>query len=219
MDQKALDRLHFEGRIWMIGAFFLFVSVPFIFSAVTGIWPKLDEFLPGFLTTAMIFWPVAVIEVLTFSPMLGVGGTYLGFVTGNLTNMKVPAALNAQDALGLDKGSEAADAIATIAIATSSIVTMLIIIIGIILFIPLTPFLNSEALKPAFDNVIPALFGALGMVYIAKRPTIAMIPLAFMVIFFLIVRDGSIVGIMVPVGVILALSTARYLYKKGMIQK
>lgn len=203
----------------MIGAFFLFVSVPFIFSGITGIWPKLNEFLPGFLTTAMIFWPVAVIEVLTFSPMLGVGGTYLGFVTGNLTNMKVPAALNAQDALGLEKGSESADAVATIAIATSSIVTMLIIIIGIVLFIPLTPFLNSEVLKPAFDNVIPALFGALGMVYVAKRPTIALIPLVFMVVFFLIVRNGSIVGIMVPVGVILALSSARYLYKKGKISQ
>jgi len=219
MDNKALDRLHFEGRLWMIGAFILFVSVPFIFSGVTGIWPKADEFLPGFFTTAVIFWPVAIIEVLTFSPMLGVGGTYLGFVTGNLTNMKVPAALNAQDALGLEKGSETADAVATIAIATSSIVTMTIIIIGILLFIPLTPLLNSEALKPAFDNVIPALFGALGMVYVAKRPRIAAVPLVFMIVFFLIVKDGSIVGIMVPVGVALALVTARQLYKKGKIDR
>lgn len=212
------DQLHVEGRIWMIGALLLFISVPFVISTVTGVWPSFRNFLPGFIATAVIFWPVTTIEVFTFTPMLGVGGSYLGFVTGNLTSLKVPAALNAQDALGVDKATEEGDVIATIAIAASSITTTLIIVIGAILIIPLTPFLESEVLKPAFDNIIPALFGALGIVYVAKRVSIALVPIAFMILFFLLVPGSrDLVGIMVPVGVVIALLTARTLHKKGKI--
>jgi hypothetical protein len=219
MKRNYQDQLHFEGRIWMLGALFLFMSVPITISLVTGVWPTLTEFLPGFLATAVIFWPVTTIEVFTFTPMLGVGGSYLGFVTGNLTSLKVPAALNAQDALEVEKGTDQGDVIATIAIAASSIITTLIILVGALLVIPLTPLLEAESLKPAFDNIIPALFGALGIVYIAKRFLVAIVPVVIMIIFFLVVPGSAgLVGIMVPVGVVISLTMARLLYKKGMIE-
>lgn len=219
MENTYQDQLHKEGRVWMLGALSLFISVPLIISLVTGVWPTFALFFPGFFATAVIFWPVTTIEVFTFTPMLGTGSSYLAFVTGNLTNMKVPAALNAQDALNVTKGTEEGDAISTIAVASSSIITTLIIIIGALLIIPLTPFLESETLKPAFDNIIPALFGALGIVYIMKRWQVAIIPVIFMVLFFLLVPgSGGLVGIMVPVGVAISLGVARVLYKKGLIK-
>mgnify|MGYP001140980076 CR=1 FL=1 len=218
MKRTYKEQLHYEGRIWMLGALLLFMLVPITVSLVLGIWPSFDMFLPGFIATAVIFWPVTTIEVFTFTPMLGTGSSYLAFVTGNLTNMKVPAALNAQDALGLEKGSEEADVIATIAVASSSIITTLIIFIGALLIIPLSPVIESESLRPAFDNIIPALFGALGVVYIMKRVKLVIIPLLFMILFFLFVPgSGGLVGIMVPVGVVITLITARILYKKGII--
>lgn len=219
MKRTYQDQLHFEGRIWMFGALFLFLSVPITISIVTGIWPPLDKLLTGFIATAMIFWPVTTIEVFTFTPMLGTGSSYLAFVTGNLTNLKVPAALAAQDNLNIEKGSEAGDVFATIAVATTSIVTTLILILGILLFTELEPVLSSDALKPAFANVIPALFGALGVVYITKRIKIALFPILFMIIFFVFVPgSGGLVGIMVPVGVIISLVVARVLYQKGLIK-
>jgi hypothetical protein len=219
MKRTYQDQLHFEGRYWMLGALALFITAPLTISIVTGVWPTFDKFLPGFFATAIIFWPVTTIEVFTFTPMLGTGSSYLAFVTGNLTNLKVPAALNAQDALNIEKGTEEGDVISTIAVAASSIMTTLIIILGILLIIPLTPFLNSPVFRPAFDNVTPALFGALGIVYIMKRWLVAIIPLIFMIIFFLVVPgSGGLVGIMVPVGVGLSLVTARIFYKKGMIK-
>jgi hypothetical protein len=219
MKRSYQDQIHFEGRIWMLGALALFISAPLIISIVTGVWPSFDKFILGFIATASTFWPVTTIEVFTFSPMLGTGGSYLAFVTGNLTNLKVPAALNAQDALGIEKGTEKGDVISTIAIASSSIITTLIILVGALLIIPLTPLLDSPTLEPAFDNVIPALFGALGIVYIIKRWQIAIIPLIFMIIFFpLVPGSGRLVGIMVPVGVVLSLATASLLYKKGKIK-
>lgn len=219
MDRTYQDQLHSEGRIWMLGALALFISVPLTVSIATGVWPTFANFLPGFFATAVIFWPVTTIEVFTFTPMLGTGSSYLAFVTGNLTNMKVPAALNAQDALGVSKGTEEGDVISTLAVASSSIITTLIIIVGALLIIPLTPVLESEVLKPAFDNIIPALFGALGIVYIMKRWQVAILPVLFMIAFFLIVPgSGGLVGIMVPVGVGISLLVARALYKKGMIK-
>ena len=210
MKRTYQDQLHVEGRLWMIGALLLFLSAPIILSIGTGVWPTFAHFIPGFIATAIIFWPVTTIEVFTFSPMLGVGSTYLAFVTGNLTSLKVPAALNAQDALGVEK--------ATLAVASSSIITTLIIFVGALLIIPLTPLLESPALKPAFDNIIPALFGALGIVYISKRIKIAIVPLVIMMIFFPFVPgSGGLVGIMVPVGVVISILVARILYKKGMI--
>jgi hypothetical protein len=219
MERNYQDQLHYEGRIWMLGALSLFISAPLLISLITGVWPTLSHFLPGFFATAIIFWPVTTIEVFTFTPMLGTGSSYLAFVTGNLTSLKVPAALNAQDALGIEKGTDEGDVIATIAVASSSIITTLIILIGALLIIPLTPVLESPALKPAFDNIIPALFGALGIVYIMKRVMVAIIPLIFMIIFFIAVPgSGGYVGIMVPVGVGLSLVSARIFYKKGLIK-
>jgi hypothetical protein len=218
MERTYQDQLHVEGRLWMIGALILFLSAPIILSIGTGVWPTFAHFIPGFIATAIIFWPVTTIEVFTFSPMLGVGSTYLAFVTGNLTSLKVPVALNAQDALGVEKGTDEGDVIATLAVASSSIITTLIIFVGALLIIPLTPLLESPALKPAFDNIIPALFGALGIVYISKRIKIAIVPLVVMMIFFPFVPgSGGLVGIMVPVGVIISIIVARILYKKGMI--
>lgn len=219
MKRTYQDQIHFEGRIWMLGALALFISLPLLISIFTGVWPTFKNFLPGFIATAVIFWPVTTIEVFTFTPMLGSGSSYLAFVTGNLTSLKVPAALNAQDALGIDKGTDEGDVLATIAVASSSIATTLIIILGIILIIPLAPILESDVLKPAFDNVIPALFGAIGVVYITKRFKVAIVPILFMLIFFLVVPgSGGLVGIMVPVGVVISLVVARILYKKGLIK-
>jgi len=218
MKRSYQDQMHFEGRIWMVGALLLFLSAPVILSIGTGVWPTFAHFLPGFIATAIIFWPVTTIEVFTFSPMLGVGSTYLAFVTGNLTSLKVPAALNAQDALGVEKGTDEGDVISTLAVASSSIITTLIILGGALLIIPLTPLLESPTLKPAFDNIIPALFGALGIVYISKRVKIAIVPLLVMMIFFpLVPGSGGLVGIMVPVGVLISIVVARILYKKGLI--
>ncbi len=217
MNNTYKDQIHREGRLWMLGALFLFLSLPLTISIVTGVWPPFNYFISGFFATAIIFWPVTSIEVFTFSPMIG-SASYLAFVTGNLSGIKVPAAINAQEALGIEKGSEEADVISMIAVASSSITTTLIILIGIFLLIPLTPILESAILQPAFNNILPALFGALGVVFISKRWKIAILPIVFMLLFFaLIPGAGSLVGIMVPVGVVITVSSAYLFHKKGWI--
>ena len=150
--------------------------------------------------------------------MLGAGGSYLAFVTGNITNLKAPAALNALELVGADVKTEEGEVVSTIAIAVSSIVTTLIIVLGVVLITPLTPLLNSPVLAPAFDQILPALFGGLGVVYIARNWKIAVAPVLLMLILFISIPGlGSYVGILVPVGVLVALGVSRILYKKGLL--
>ena len=111
------------------------------------------------------------------------------------------------------------EVISTIAIAVSSIVTTLIIILGVILIRPLTPVLNAPVLAPAFAQMVPALFGALGVVFISKNIKIAVVPVIIMLILFIAVPalNAGTVGIMVPIGVLFTLGISRLMYKKGML--
>ena len=199
----------------MVGILLLFpVTVSILFSAPVD-W---KGFALGMLSTAPMYWAVGIIETFTYVPMLGAGGSYLAFVTGNITNLKAPAALNALELAGADVKTEEGEVVSTIAIAVSSIVTTLIIVLGVVLITPLTPILNSPALAPAFDQILPALFGGLGVVYIARNWKIAVAPVVLMLLLFLFIPGlGSMVGILVPVGVLTALCTARILYKKGLV--
>lgn len=210
------DRTHLFGRIWILTALILIFSFPIAACIYYDAWPGFTPVLKGLLGVAPIFWTVGLIEVLTYVPMLGTAGSYLAFVTGNLTNLKVPAALTAMENFDIKPGSEEGEVVSTIAIATSSIVTTAIIAIGVALLVPLTPILNSPVLKPAFDNILPSLFGGLAVVYVSKNWKISIAPLVFMVVLFLLVPSlsGS-VGILVPVGSLIAIGVARILYNKG----
>lgn len=212
---KKTDRY---GKIWIWTAAFIVLMVPVIISVKYDAWPSITGVLEGLLGVAPIFWTVGVIEVITYTPMLGIGGTYLAFVTGNLTSLKAPSALTAMENADVKSGTEEGEVISTIAIATSSIVTTLIIAAGVCVLSLIAPVLNSPVLKPAFDNILPALFGGLGVVYISKNWKIAIAPIVFMVALFLIVPSlaGS-VGVLVPVGVIITLIAARIMYKKGIV--
>lgn len=212
---KSTDRV---GKIWIWSAVVVVLMVPIAICIYYDAWPEMTAVLKGLLGVAPIYWTVGVIEVITYTPMLGIGGTYLAFVTGNLTSIKAPSALNAMENAGVKAGSEEGEVISTIAIATSAIVTTLVIAVGVVALAALTPILNSETLAPAFDNILPALFGGLAVVYVSKNWKIAITPIVFMVVLFLAVPSlASSVGILVPVGVLITLGAARILYKKGWV--
>ena len=109
--------------------------------------------------------------------------------------------------------------VSTVAIAVSSIVTTIIILLGVILIIPLTPVLESPALAPAFAQLLPALFGGLGVVFISKNAKLSIAPICLMLVLFIFVPalNAGTVGIMVPVSVLFTVGVARILYKKGIL--
>lgn len=175
------------GKITLTIAVILLVSVPFIIGMIYGVTPNAKGVILGFFKVGIIYIPVAIVEFLVYAPMLGVGGSYLAFLTGNITNMKIPCVMNARDIAETKVGTPENEIISTISVATSAIVTMLVIVVGVILLVPLQPLLQSEAWMPAFNNVVPALFGALGIKYFIKSPKIACIPLLAMTLLCVLV--------------------------------
>jgi len=213
-----IDSVHRYGRIWNISAMVIMLLYPVAVGITFKAGLDWHGFALGLLATAPMYWAVGIIEVFTYVPMLGAGGSYLAFVTGNITNLKGPAALNALELVDADIKTEEGEIVSTIAIAVSSIVTTLIIILGVILITPLTPVLNSPVLAPAFDQILPALFGGLGVVFISRNWKIAIAPVVLMLILFTAIPSlGGVVSIMVPVGVLFTLGVSRIMYKKHLL--
>ena len=210
--------LHRIGKILLVVSLILLLAVPFIIGMLNGVMPQTGGFLSGIAKVGVIYIPVAIVEFLVYTPMLGVGGSYVSFLTGNLTNMKIPCAMNARDMAGTEVGTAENEIISTISTATSAIVTTLVIVVGVILMVPLQPVLQSETLLPAFNNVVPALFGALGLKYFAKSPKIAVIPLALMSLLCIFVPAAisQTSLLMLPAGG-LALLIGYLLYKKDLL--
>ena len=214
-----MDSVHRDGRIWNISMMLLLILFPVSVAFLFGAAPDWGALALGLLATAPMYWAVGIIETFTFVPMLGAGGSYLSFVTGNISNLKLPCALNALEQNEVSASSEEGEIISTIAIAVSSIVTTVIILVGVICIVPLTPILEAPVLEPAFAQMLPALFGGLGVAFVSKNWKIAVAPVILMLILFIFVPalNAGTVGIMVPVSVLFTIAVSRILYQKGVL--
>ena len=208
-------RTHLFGRIASIITLVLLLGAPFVIGAYLGASPDMAAAASGFLAIGIVWLVSCVAEWLVYTPMLGAGGGYLAFITGNLINMKIPCAVNARDIVGVKAGTPENEIVSTLSIATSSLVTILVLALGVFLLIPLQPVLQSPVLTPAFDNVVPALFGAMAYKYFRKNLDIASVPLLIMTLLFVLVPSltSSTSFMILPSGAI-AIGLAWLKYKK-----
>ena len=183
--ERYNERTHLFGRIGLLIGIILLISAPFAMGIVLDAMPDLSAFGKGLAQIAIIYIPSCIVEFLIYTPMLGAGGSYLAFITGNLINMKIPCALNARDIAGTEAGTTENEIVSTLSIAVSSLVTTVVIALGVFLIIPLRPVLESEVLQPAFNNVVPALFGAMAFKYFRRGKKLVAIPLIVMTVLFI----------------------------------
>ena len=213
--EAYLKSTHRLGRIVSVITLVLLVGTPFVIGTMLGAQPGLGAVDPAFHSIGLVWTVSSVVEFLVYTPMLGSGGSYLAFITGNLINMKIPCAMNAKELVGAKSGTAENEVISTLSIATSALVTIVVLALGVVLLIPLQPVLQSETLAPAFANVVPALFGAMAYKYFRKDPALAMIPLTVMIILFTLVPSltSSTSFMIIPSGA-LAILLAWLKYRK-----
>lgn len=209
------DKTHRLGRLFLTIGLVAFLVAPFIMGFVVGAMPDIPAFAKAVVQIAIIYIPSCVVEFLIYMPMLGAGGSYVAFLTGNIINMKIPCALNARDIAGTKTGTPENEVVSTLAIATSSLVTTIVIMIGVFLLIPLRPVLEAEVLQPAFNNVVPALFGAMATKYFRKGMKLVAIPLVLMAVLFICVPSliSSVATLMIISGAI-TIAHAWLLFRK-----
>lgn len=109
---------HRLGRIMLILAVILLLAVPFLMGAIYGTFPDLKGFISGFIKVGVVYIPVGIVEFLVYAPMLGNGGSYLTFLTGNVTNLKIPCAMNARDIAKTEVGTAENEIISTLSVAS-----------------------------------------------------------------------------------------------------
>ena len=216
--ERYLNTTHRLGRIFTTAVLVCLVGAPFVMGAYLGASPNLPAAAKAFLGVGLVYLISCIVEYLIYLPMLGAGGSYLAFITGNLINMKIPCAMNARDIVGVKSGTPENEIISTLSIATSSLVTILVLAAGVVLMIPLQPFLQSEALQPAFANVVPALFGAMACKYYRTDRRVALIVLTFMILLYILVPSllGSVSMMVIPSGALaIGLSYLSFRKKRG----
>ncbi len=208
------DKLHKWGAIWNYAALAALFMVPVAISIYLSQWPSLGvlaKILPPIL---ILYWPTGIIETVTYIPMLGAGGTYLSFVTGNVSNLKLPCGLNAIENAKVRANTEEGEVISTLSIAVSSIVTTVVIAVGVLAFSPVLPKITAEGsvFKPAFEQVLPALFGALGAGYFFKHWKLGIAPILSGVV-VLIFAPTMGVGILMVITIVVSIAGALIIYK------
>ena len=214
--EKYSKKTHVIGRGASIIVLIMLVGAPFLIGKYLGAYPDLAAAAKGFVSVGLVWMVSSVAEFLIYTPMLGSGGGYLAFITGNLINMKIPCAVNARDMVGAKTGTRENEIISTLSIATSSLVTILRLAAGVAALTPLRPLLQEPALQPAFDNVVPALFGAMAYKYYRKNMKIALVPLVVMSLLFIFVPSlvSSTSIMIIPSGAI-AIGIAYFFYRKN----
>ena len=127
--------------------------------------------------------------------------------------------MNAREICGTQVGTPENDIVSTLSVATSSLVTTVVLAVGVLCLVPLRPVLENPALAPAFNNVIPALFGALAFKYFSKSLKLAVIPLAFMCVLFVVVPSliGS-VSFLILVSGGMAIGIAYWMFRTGRLE-
>ncbi len=210
------NRTHTLGRIFTAIVLIMLVGAPFLIGSILGAMPDLKATAKGFISVGLIWTVCSVVEFLVYTPMLGAGGSYLAFITGNLINMKIPCAVNARDIVGAKTGTPENEIVSTLSIATSSLVTVLVLALGVLFLQPLQPILQSPTLQPAFSNVVAALFGAMAYKYFRGNLDIAAIPFTFLCVLFILVPSltGSTSFMIIPGGGIAILMAWRKFKKE-----
>lgn len=212
-------QVHRFGRGFDILMLMMLIAVPLVICLWFDIFPPLPNLMKGLGMVSMVYVPIAIAEYLTYTPMLGSNASYLVFVTGNLTNLKIPCAMMSMETAGVKPQTDEGEVVAGLSVATSSIVTLFITFLGMLLIVPLAPVLRNPALKPAFEHLMPALFGALGAYWVQKQWKLAVVPLALVILVFLLVPvPAGVEGALIPVMGLISVLAARLMYRKGFLK-
>lgn len=219
MNDQYRNNMHKYGRIFMVMGIIVMFLAPMMIWLFTGISPNWAQMIAGVVALSVIYLPGGLVEMMTYSPLLGTSATYLAFVTGNLINLKVPCVMNATEICKTEINTPENEVVSTISVAFSSITTVLILSLGILLLIPLKPVLQSELLAPAFSWVISALFGALGYKYFKGNLKMIIAPLIVVILLSIFIPtfvNGQVI-IIILIAAIITLIVSKILFDKELI--
>ncbi|HBG1611698.1 hypothetical protein KWT39_03530 [Clostridioides difficile] len=178
-----------------------------------GIMPPISVLLASTMAIVSMSAPNYIIEPVSYSPILGIPGTYMSFLSGNISNMRLPCSIAAQKAAEVESGTEEGSIISTIGIAVSILVNISILTIGVILGGSVLSKIPAEVVEK-LNLILPALFGSVfGQVFLQDKK-LGLVAIVISVLTIILSKQGiipqSLVVLICVFGTILI---ARAMYK------
>lgn len=178
-----------------------------------GIMPPISALLASTMAIVSMSAPNYIIEPVSYSPILGIPGTYMSFLSGNISNMRLPCSIASQKAAEVESGTEEGSIISTIGIAVSILVNISILTIGVILGGSVLSKIPAEVVEK-LNLILPALFGSVfGQVFLQDKK-LGLVAIVISVLTIILSKQGiipqSLVVLICVFGTILI---ARAMYK------
>ncbi len=216
----------YDHKVHRIGRITTALALITMFMPIAGIslryhvpinWPQVAIAVGGILAA---FGLNGVVEPFSFAPVLGAGATYIAFTTGNVGQMKVPCVVNSQAIMGVESGTKEGDVVATLAVGISTLVSTIMVFLAMIFVSLVYPVLSHPIIAPGINNVMAALFGALGIMILMKDIKIASFTYPVGAVIILIAGVGwfnkNALWMMLLL-IIVSVLWAYYLFKSGRI--
>jgi hypothetical protein len=182
---------------------------------VHGVFPPLSVALKAWGLIAAIFGAFYIVEPISYYPILGLAGTYMSFLSGNISNLRLPCSAVAQEVVGVKAGTREAEIVSTLGIAGSVITNLVFVTLGAVAGFVLLGMLPDPVVTAFEVYTVPAIFGAVFGQFALRHPSIAAIALPIPLILFLFFHAPDWVVILGSVFGTIAIS--RILYIKGKI--
>ena len=188
-DKEYMPKMNRIGKITgFLGVLASFVPA-IVLAVVFGIVPKPAALATAFVAGASSFGVLWFVEPISYYPVLGTVGTYMAFLSGNISNMRVPCASMAQVSADVKPGSEQGSVIATLGMAISIIINVSVLTIGVNLGSSILAML-PETIISALNYLLPALFGALLMQFGINAKSHTAIILVFAILINIALKAG-----------------------------
>ncbi len=191
---------------------------------VYGAKMPLEPTVNGIIAILSASFAVYLSEPLSVFPILGTPGLYLICISGNSKQIRVPAALMAQDGAGVEQGTPEGGIMSCIGVATSMFISILVMTVMIFMGKWILSVL-PEPVVAALPMLLPALFGALLAQQLLNRPKLGAVAVGLAAA----VRLAQVNGVfsVLPLGggyapmlicVFGTIALARIMNKKGWIE-
>ncbi len=161
-----IPRAHRIGRLTLGTAICLCLVPALYLSFVLGAFPGIGPIMTGFLAIVAFVGIMWVVEPISYFPVLGVCGTYMSFLSGNIGNMRMPVVISCQSAIEAETGSRKAEVAAVIGIAVSVLVNLVFLAGVVLIGGALIAVLPPAIIETVKSYTLPALYGAVLVMFV-----------------------------------------------------
>lgn len=160
-----------------------------VLAVVYKLVPPINAIITAFIAIASAVGINWIVEPISYFPIIGVAGTYMAFITGNISNLRIPTAAVSQKVAGVEPGTDEGSIVATLGMAVSVIVNIVILAIGVFAGSAILSKLPEEVVK-AFNYLLPSLFGAIFIQFSLMKLKLAPIALGIALVLTFALNAG-----------------------------